>query len=546
MFKINNLAGGVTEVEILDVITEAGPLLKELKQIKGEISILINSPGGSVFDGMAIYNYLNSIKDRVTVTVIGLAASIASIIALGGKRLVMYQGTFLMIHNPSVRAWGGSEDLRKSADIMDKVRGEIVKIYQTKATLTDEEISSMMDAETWLTADECLEKGFCDEVILQTMVACAIKNGQFKNLPEVLKVNMEVVPEATPEPEPEPVPEKPAVIAEPEAQEPIQKPENTSSLFSNEQENEMPQKTENQIDLSDIANSQRDSGLTDIKNVLISKPQNAALTLSDGYGVPTAVGGEILRNRDKGSFFRSAGVRNIKVSTLTALTFNPNNGAAEVITGNYTDLTSTGAKITATPSKVGGRYLAKEEVNDFSVLNVLDNFKTDASRAVVKGENTILMDKVIAKAGVTNVAAGDWTQAKIAAVYAGVGSDYLGSKGAWFINAASLPALMAVQTNGAGSPLLFEPVYISDDGRVGHLMGQPVFVHASVPTIAAGTKKGLWYVAMDACVLVDFLGGNLRAEAGKGELTNDLYINFAEYMFFDVADVAGVVSLTWV
>jgi hypothetical protein len=242
--------------------------------------------------------------------------------------------------------------------------------------------------------------------------------------------------------------------------------------------------------------------------------------------------------------FRSAGIRNLKVSTLSAFTFQPNAGASAIVTGSYGDLGTTGTKITAIPSKLGGRYQAKEEVADFSVLNVLENFKIDAGRSVTKGENKVILDAIIAKAGTTNVSAGAWTQAKIAQTYAGVGSDYLGEKGAWFINASSLASLMAVQTNGAGSPLLFQPVYESEDGRVGVLMGQPVFVHASVPASTTGLK-GLWYVAMDALILVDFLGGNLKAEAGTAELTNDLYINFAEYVFYDVADVAGVVSLTF-
>jgi len=132
---------------------------------KDEIRVLLNSPGGDVMDGMGIYNLLSGVRQKVTVEVLGMAASIASIIALAGRELVMGEGSFYMIHNPITFAVGGSGDLRKAADLLDTVRGQMVGIYAQHTAMTPEEIEAAMDGETWYTADQAVEAGFASGVV---------------------------------------------------------------------------------------------------------------------------------------------------------------------------------------------------------------------------------------------------------------------------------------------------------------------------------------------------------------------------------------------
>lgn len=158
------------EISIFDEIGGWGISVKDFKEAfdlvrdRKEITVYINSPGGSVTEGMALYNILASARDRITVEVIGLAASIASIVALAGKELVMDEGTYFMIHNPWTITWGEADELRKTADVLDKMRGELINIYAARSGLSGEEVAQMMDDETWLTADEAKEQGFASTV----------------------------------------------------------------------------------------------------------------------------------------------------------------------------------------------------------------------------------------------------------------------------------------------------------------------------------------------------------------------------------------------
>ena len=143
----------------------AKEFINELKALKPTaLTVRINSFGGSAFEGLAIYNYLKGTKYDVTCYIDGLAASAASVIACGGK-LIMPKNALLMIHNLSSMVGGGSEDMRKQADVMDKVRDSIVSVYHDKTGLSNDEIIQMMDDETWLDGEQAKAKGFCDEVI---------------------------------------------------------------------------------------------------------------------------------------------------------------------------------------------------------------------------------------------------------------------------------------------------------------------------------------------------------------------------------------------
>jgi ATP-dependent Clp endopeptidase proteolytic subunit ClpP len=154
---------------------------KEFDAIKGAkaITLLINSPGGSVFDGMAIFNILAGVKDKITTQVIGLAASVSSIIALAGKRLIMNEGTYFMIHDPWALAIGTGAEMRKTADLLDSIGSGMADIYTARSSHTREEILALMAAETWLTAAEAVEAGFADEVEEAQQIAAVTDLSKF-------------------------------------------------------------------------------------------------------------------------------------------------------------------------------------------------------------------------------------------------------------------------------------------------------------------------------------------------------------------------------
>ena len=137
---------------------------EELKQHAGDLTVVINSPGGDVFAGLAIYNALVNHNGNVTVRVDGLAASIASVIAMAGDKIIMSPGSMIMIHRPSVYAAGTVDDMEKAKDVLLKIEEGITPIYAKRTGLSDEKIAELLEAETWMLADKAVELGFADEV----------------------------------------------------------------------------------------------------------------------------------------------------------------------------------------------------------------------------------------------------------------------------------------------------------------------------------------------------------------------------------------------
>lgn len=133
--------------------------LKALGDVS-EIVVRINSPGGAVFDGIAIYNALRAHKATVEVLVEGLAASAASAIAMAGDTIRMGVGAQMMIHNPWTFALGDADDMRATADMLDQIAEGLVEIYQARTGLPKDEIRELLNAETWFTGPEAVEKGF--------------------------------------------------------------------------------------------------------------------------------------------------------------------------------------------------------------------------------------------------------------------------------------------------------------------------------------------------------------------------------------------------
>lgn len=157
-----------------------------------KINLRINSPGGSVFDGLAIYNFLK--EQDVTVQVDGLAASIASIIAMAGKEVRIASNGFLMIHNPWGGAMGDSDEMRQTADLLDKIRDSLVGTYAKKTGKDAETIKRWMDEETWFSAEEAKENGFVDTITDEVSFSASVRS--FKKAPEILNKPSTTAPDA--------------------------------------------------------------------------------------------------------------------------------------------------------------------------------------------------------------------------------------------------------------------------------------------------------------------------------------------------------------
>lgn len=163
-----NEADNTTEITIYGVIGDswwedsvsASDIDAALKNITGDIVIHLNSPGGDAFDGIAIYNRLKKHDGKVTIHVDGWACSAASVIAMAADKLYMGLGSMLMIHEASSFVWGTKTEMRKEADVLDKLEEGIIDIYMTKANVSREEIRAMVDAETWFSAQEAVDLGF--------------------------------------------------------------------------------------------------------------------------------------------------------------------------------------------------------------------------------------------------------------------------------------------------------------------------------------------------------------------------------------------------
>jgi ATP-dependent Clp endopeptidase proteolytic subunit ClpP len=164
---------------------------KELSGITAsQIDLHINSPGGEVFDGITIYNLLKQHKATITTYIDGLAASIASVIALSGDTVIMAENALMMIHNPWGFSMGDADTMRKMAETLDKVAGSILLAYTEKTGMDDAEMRQMMADETWMSAQEAIDMGFADQITEKMdMAACA------KFIPAMVKAKYKHIPE---------------------------------------------------------------------------------------------------------------------------------------------------------------------------------------------------------------------------------------------------------------------------------------------------------------------------------------------------------------
>lgn len=168
-FRIENKKAEEAELYIYDEIGYWGVTAAYFAQAMGEvtaktINVHLNSPGGEVFDGVAIFNTLVNHPAKIVVIVDGLAASAASFIAQAGDEVIMGRGTTMMIHDASGMAWGNSAQMRETADILDLLSDNIAEMYSSRAGGTAAEWREIMKAEMWYTADEAVEAGLADRV----------------------------------------------------------------------------------------------------------------------------------------------------------------------------------------------------------------------------------------------------------------------------------------------------------------------------------------------------------------------------------------------
>jgi len=186
-YNIQGKTSGIVDVYIFDEIGAYGinaqSFLEEIKSHKNSpINLHINCVGGDVFDGMAIYNILKKRTATTTVYIEGIAASMGSVIALAADNVVMAENSLFMIHNAWGGAMGEAKEMKKTANLLDKISGEIADIYVKKTKLPYDKVKEMMDEETWLNAQEALELGFIDSISDAIKVAAKYDVSKFKNI----------------------------------------------------------------------------------------------------------------------------------------------------------------------------------------------------------------------------------------------------------------------------------------------------------------------------------------------------------------------------
>lgn len=173
------------------VSSEVSPknVIDALAEANGEpVEININSYGGSVLGGIAIANAIKKYPGETTCNVLGIAASMASVIACAGKKTCMGQGAYLMIHNPWTYTSGTAEDLRKDAEKLDQMRDSIISFYKGKCTKTEDEIKALMDAETWISRESAADFGFeVEDYVGEFKAAASLTRRAYDKAPDAVK-----------------------------------------------------------------------------------------------------------------------------------------------------------------------------------------------------------------------------------------------------------------------------------------------------------------------------------------------------------------------
>lgn len=173
----------------------------ELNSGIGDINVWLNSPGGDVFAASQIYTMLKEYEGKVTVKIDGIAASAASVIAMAGDEIFMSPVACIMIHNPATIIFGEAADLQSGIKMLNEIKESIINAYEQRTGLPRSKISSMMDAETWFSAQKAVELGFADKILYAPQQAAAAEGFIFDRM-TVTNALIRKLPKAKQEQEP--------------------------------------------------------------------------------------------------------------------------------------------------------------------------------------------------------------------------------------------------------------------------------------------------------------------------------------------------------
>lgn len=198
-----NIYGDITSFPWLDGDVSSASLSKQLEELKDvtDITVYINSYGGEVAEGLAIYNSLKRHKAKITTVCDGFAASIASVIFMAGDERIMNDSSLLMIHNAWTYCAGNAQELRKQADDLEKITAASVVAYKAHSSLSEEEIKELMDNESWISPDEAMEYGFATSI--EKTESKAANQSVKKRLFEIIKQYSEAEDEESEDEDPE-------------------------------------------------------------------------------------------------------------------------------------------------------------------------------------------------------------------------------------------------------------------------------------------------------------------------------------------------------
>ena len=534
-FSVRDLAEDEAELVIFDEIGGWGQSVDDFKrafdQVKNKkaIKLFINSPGGVVTDGWAIFNMLQRIRDKLTVEVIGLAASMASVVALAGKKLTMCRGSYFMIHNPWTIAWGDSTELRKMADTMDKMREDIITLYNDRSALTRDEIVAMMDEETWISADDAQEYGFADSITDDALVAASaskpwdIASFGFRHAPTGLACVDKAAHVAAND-----------QAAQPEKEEKVMETNTTTLAAAEAAKEPVPVQALDDKAIEMIAakvapsvlkmvpaaraleNKVKDDKFPEwFMSALagrdlhrgIPRDSAAVIKTSDGFGIPTVAIPEFLQNLNYYSIARRWGSQVFSAGSVnSALTVDVVQNAAAIITeGNdYTDKGEP-TSVAMALVKLGGRYSITEEATEDSVLDRFAAFQKGAAIAIAKAENKYFLTGsgsgqpkgIFTETATKTVAsASAITYAELLEFDESLSSEWnvmdnfdparpeLYRGPVYVMNPATASYIRTL--NDAGTPANY---YFQDkDGAFRTLFGKPVIRDSNVPTITNSAK----------------------------------------------------------
>lgn len=147
-----------------DKYIDAKMVREALEDVTNDIHIRLNSPGGDVFQGVEIYNYLKDHSSNITVEVMGNAASAATFICAGADKVIMNIGTTFMIHEAESYAWGNKQDLQKTLQALETIDDSILSIYENRTGQSKDQLTEWINAAKWFTAQEAIDYGFADEI----------------------------------------------------------------------------------------------------------------------------------------------------------------------------------------------------------------------------------------------------------------------------------------------------------------------------------------------------------------------------------------------